>query len=69
MKLRHVVLGLDHKSDVAKYRLSDEALVTVVLYTKLKVVAVYALPKSDFTNAAVDKILADVADKLGAKRK
>jgi len=69
MKLRHVALGLDHKSDVAKYKLSDDAVVTVVLYTKLKVAAVYALLKSDFTNAAVDKILADVADKLGAKRK
>jgi hypothetical protein len=69
MKLRHVALGLDNKSDVAKYKLSDDAVVTVVLYTKLKVAAVYALSKSDFTNSTVDKILADVADKLGAKRK
>jgi hypothetical protein len=69
MKLRHVALGLDSKSDVAKYELSDENLVTVVLYAKLKIVAVYALSKSDFTNAAVEKIMADVADKLGAKPK
>jgi hypothetical protein len=69
MKLRQVVLGLDSKSDVTKYQLSDENLVTVVLYTKLKIVAVHALSKSDFTNAAVDKIMADVGNKLGAKRK
>ncbi|HZV03611.1 MAG TPA: hypothetical protein VE999_00845 [Gemmataceae bacterium] len=69
MKLKHVVLSLDTKSDVAKYGLSEENLVTVVLYTKLKIVAVHALPKSDFTDAAVEKIMTDVADKLGAKRK
>jgi hypothetical protein len=69
MKLKHVVLCLDHKSDVTKYQLSDENLVTVVLYKKLKIVAVYALPKSEFTDAAIEKIMTDVADKLGAKRK
>lgn len=69
MKLKNVVLCLDTKADVAKYRLSDENLVTVVLYTKLKTVAVHALPKSDFTDAAIDKIMVDVAEKLGAKRK
>jgi hypothetical protein len=69
MKLRQVGLGLDHKSDVSKYGLNDENLITVVLYTRLKIVAVYALAKDDFTEAAVGKIMADVADKLGAKRK
>ncbi|HTU16909.1 MAG TPA: hypothetical protein VMG10_02505 [Gemmataceae bacterium] len=68
-KLKHVVLCLDHKSDVAKYQLGDDKLITVVLYAKLKVVAVHALPKSEFTEAAVEKIMADVAEKLGAKRK
>lgn len=69
MKLKHVVLCLDSKTDVQKYQLDDANLVTVVLYAKLKVVAVHALPKSDFTEAAVEKIMTDVADKLGAKRK
>jgi hypothetical protein len=69
MKLKHVVLGLDNKSDVAKYGLSDDHLITVVLYVKLKVVALYTLPKSDFTDATVEKIMTDVSDKLGAKRK
>jgi hypothetical protein len=69
MKLKHVILCLDSKSDVEKYDLSDSDLVTVVLYKKLKVVAVYRLPKSDFTDAAVEKIMTDVAGELGAKRK
>jgi hypothetical protein len=69
MKLKHVILCLDNKSDVAKYKLADDNLITVVLYKRLKVVAVHALPKSDFTDAAVEKIMADVADKLSAKRK
>jgi hypothetical protein len=69
MKLKHVVLCLDTKADVEKYNLSDTNLVTILLCKKLKVVAVFALPKSDFTEAAVEKIMAAVADKLGAKRK
>lgn len=69
MKLKHVVLCLDNKSDVAKYKLQDDNLITVVLYKKLKVVSVHALPKSDFTDATVEKIMADVADKFGAKKK
>jgi hypothetical protein len=69
MKLKHVVLCLDTKSDVAKYRLSEENLLTVVLYKRLKTVAVHALSKSDFTDAAIAKIMADVAEKLVAKRK
>ena len=68
-KLKHVVLCLDNKSDVAKYELSDENLVTVVLYFKLKTVAVYPLPKSDFTDGGIEKIMTDVAEKLGARRK
>jgi hypothetical protein len=68
-KLKHVVLCLASKQDVEKYALSDNDLITVVLYVKLKVVAVHALGKSDFNEAAIDKIMADVSDKLGAKRK
>ncbi|HEY7314269.1 MAG TPA: hypothetical protein VH643_33265 [Gemmataceae bacterium] len=69
MKLKHVVLCLDTKADVEKYKLSDANLVTVVLCNKLKIVEVFALPKSEFNDAAVEKIMAAVADKLGAKRK
>ncbi|MGH7173335.1 MAG: hypothetical protein ACRELG_23885, partial [Gemmataceae bacterium] len=56
-KLKHVVLCLDNKSDVAKYELGDENLITVVLYAKLKIVAAYTLPKSEFTDAAIEKIM------------
>src|SRR5262249_25048667 len=68
MKLKHVVLCLDSKDDVEKYNLRDNDLVTILLYNKLKIVAKFALPKSEFTGAAVEKILAAVADKLGATR-
>jgi hypothetical protein len=68
LKLKHVVLCLDGKADVEKYKLRDDNLVTVVLYNKFKTVAVFALPKTEFTDAAVEKIMAAVADKLGAKR-
>jgi hypothetical protein len=69
MKLKQVVLCLDTKADVEKYGLSENDLITVVLYKRLKVEAVFPLPKSDFNTAAVDKIMTSVADKLGAKRK
>jgi hypothetical protein len=68
MKLKHVVLCLDSKADVEKYHLRDTNLVTVVLYNKLKTVAVFALPQSEFTEAAIEKIVAAVADKFRAKR-
>ncbi|HWG41653.1 MAG TPA: hypothetical protein VN688_02625 [Gemmataceae bacterium] len=68
MKLKHVVLCLDSKADVEKYHLSDSNLVTIVLYKKFETVAVFALPQSEFTDAAIEKIMAAVGDKLGAKR-
>jgi hypothetical protein len=69
LKLKHVVLCLDSKADVEKYNLRDTNQVTVVLCNKLKEVEVFALPKSDFTEDAVGKIMKAVADKLGATRK
>lgn len=68
LKLKHVVLGLDSKSDLEKYNLRDTDLITVVLCNKLKVLGTFALPKSDFTEASVEKIMKAVADKLGATR-
>jgi hypothetical protein len=69
LKLKHVVLCLDSKPDVEKYNLRDTDLVTVVLCNKLKVVSVFALPKSDFTEDTVAKIMKAVAEQLGATRK
>jgi hypothetical protein len=68
LKLKHVVLGLDSKADLEKYNLRDNDLVTVVLCNKLKVLGTFALPKSDFTDASVEKIMKAVAEKLGATR-
>jgi hypothetical protein len=68
MKLEHVVLCLDNKADVEKFNLRDEDLITIVLCNKLKVVERFALPQDEFTDAAIEKIMAAVADKLGAKR-
>jgi hypothetical protein len=69
MKLKHVVFCLDSKSDVEKFGLSETNLITVVLYSRLKVVDVFALPKSDFKSAAVEKIMSAVTEKLIPKRK
>jgi hypothetical protein len=68
LKLKHVVLALDSKADLEKYNLRDTDLVTVVLCNKLKVLGTFALPKSDFTEASVAKIIKAVADQLGATR-
>ena len=67
-KLKHVVLCLDSRADVEKYHVSEANVATVVLYNRLKTVAVFALPQSDFTDAAVEKIMTAVAEKLGATR-
>lgn len=69
LKLKHVVLGLDNKADLEKYNLRDSDLITVVLCNKLKVLGRFAMPKSEFTDASVEKIMKAVAEKLGATRK
>jgi hypothetical protein len=66
--LKHVVLALDSKKYLDKYDLGDAA-VTVILYNKLKIVAVHSLTKGKLDDQAVNQVLAEVADKLGAKRK
>jgi hypothetical protein len=67
-KFKHVVLGLDSKKYLDKYDLGDAA-VTVILYNKMKIVSVHSLTKGKLDEQAVNQILAEVADKLGAKRK
>jgi hypothetical protein len=68
LKLKHVVLALDGRPDVEKYRLDDEAAVTVVLVNKLRVAAVHSLPADKLTEEKVKQILGEVAGKLGAKK-
>ncbi len=68
-KLRNVVVALDHKDDLKKYALDDNKFVTVVLYNKLKIVAVYALTKNELNEKAVGEINDGITEKLGATRK
>jgi hypothetical protein len=65
LKLKHVVLCLDGRDDVAAY-LDPRADVSVVGYKRLKVEFVRHLAEAD-VKAAIEPILADAADKLGAK--
>jgi hypothetical protein len=68
LKLKHVVLCLDSKRDVEKYRLDDEAAVTVILCNKYQVLSRHSLAMDKMTDEAVKQIMAEVASKLGAKR-
>jgi len=69
LALKHVVLGLDSRPDVAKYLREENVALTVVLYKKFQVVRRDALSREKVTDAAVQQILADVAAQLGAKKK
>jgi hypothetical protein len=70
LKLKHVVLALDTKSDVEKYDLErEEAAYTLVLYRKFRILAGEALPRDKLTPEKVDEVMKLVADKLGATRK
>jgi hypothetical protein len=66
--LKHVVVGLAAKSDLAKYQVPDNAALTAVLYHKLKVVASLAAPRGKVDDARAKEILGLVASKLGATR-
>jgi hypothetical protein len=66
LMLKNVVLCLDSPKDAEKYTLED-AWATVVLYNKYRIVATYGLPKAD-GKAEVEKILADVGEKLKAAK-
>lgn len=67
LKLRSVVLTIAGKPDLAKYRLSDDAALTAVLYRKLKVASTHKAGADKIDDAA-KAILADLSAKLGATR-
>jgi hypothetical protein len=67
LMLKNVVVCLDSPKDVEKFALED-AWATAVLYNKFRVVAVQPVPKTD-GKAEVDKIMADVGEKLKASKK
>jgi hypothetical protein len=66
LKLRHVVLSLDDKADLARYDLDASKTLTVVLYRNLEILASHAL-KRDEIKGKTKAILDQVADKLGAR--
>jgi hypothetical protein len=68
-KLNYVVLALDDKNDLKKFALDESKFVTVVLFKKLQIVAVFALTKNELNEAKIAEISGAITDKLGATRK
>jgi hypothetical protein len=68
-EMKNVVFCLDNKADVDNYKLDDNAYATVVLVNKYKVVSVHTLTKDQLNPAAVEAILGEVGEKLGATKK
>ncbi len=60
-KLSKIVLSIDNPAGPAKYNVSKDADVTVVLYTKRTVKANYALKNKDLSPSTVGKIVADIS--------
>lgn len=60
-KLKAFVLAIDDVKGPEPYKIAKDADVTVVLYTKSKVVANYAFRKGEMKSSDVEKIVADVA--------
>ena len=69
LALKHVVLSLDSRQDVAKYLRKENVALTVVLYKKFQVVRSYELSREKITDAAAQEILGEIAAQLGAKKK
>jgi hypothetical protein len=67
--LKNVVFCLDSSSDLADYKLDDNAWTTVVLVKGYKVVAVHKYMRDKLDGAAVEQILGEVGQQLGATRK
>src|SRR5215831_5524772 len=53
-KIENVVLSIDNPAGPAPYKVAKEADITVVLYTKSKVVANYAYKKGGLTDKEID---------------
>src|SRR6516164_5208988 len=67
-KLEKVVLTIDNKSGPASWKIAKDADVTVVLYAHHSVKANYSFKKGEFSDADVDKIVADVKKILPEKK-
>ena len=60
-------MSIDNSAGPEGYKVSKDAEVTVVLYTKQMVKANYAFKKGELTDKDVDKILADLPKILPGK--
>jgi hypothetical protein len=68
-KLKYVVVTLDHKDDLKKYALDDGKFVTVVVFNKLKILAVDSFTKNELNEKKIAEINDAITEKLGATRK
>lgn len=59
-KIKHTILSIDNPAGPAKYNVSKQADVTVVLYTDHMVKANYAFKKGELKDKDIDHIVADV---------
>lgn len=60
-KLKAFVLAIDNPTGPDAYKIAKEADVTVVLYSKSKVIANYTFKKGELKSADVEKIVSDVS--------
>ena len=68
-KLKHVIVALDDEDDLKRYGLDKGAFVTVVLYKRLKIEAVFAMKKDELNDKKISEINDAITEKLGATRK
>jgi hypothetical protein len=66
-KIQKCILSIDNPAGPKGYDIAKEADVTVVLYTKRNVKANHAFRKGELNDAAIEKIIADVAKILPEK--
>jgi hypothetical protein len=67
-KLDHVVLTIDSPAGPSKYKISKDAEVTVMLYTRQTVKENYAFKKGDLKEKEIDKIMEDLPKILPEKK-
>jgi hypothetical protein len=60
-KLAKLVLAIDNPAGPDKYKIARDADVTVVLYTNFEVKANHSFRKGELTDAAITKVVGDVA--------
>jgi hypothetical protein len=67
-KLERVVVALESKGNLEKYRLDPEAEVTLVLYNRLKIVEVRPVTKAQLSKEGIPNLVNEIVAKLTAKK-